>query len=224
MIREFEGANKDEAVTKAAEALGIDKAEFDVEILNETKGSFFSKGKVVIRVHVEEEEIDDDEEGLPINEDTESQVIEFLETVIEKMGYEAEVTINSREEGKLHLDIHSRDNSIIIGKRGKNLDALQLLANVYLGKTMGESKGATKVVLDAENYRWRREDTLVRMALKTAQIVKKTRRSKLLEPMNPFERRLIHTALNDMIEISTESEGNGLMKQIKVRYVDPKQG
>jgi spoIIIJ-associated protein len=81
------------------------------------------------------------------------------------------------------------------------------LANVYLGKILDEGKGNTKIVLDAENYRWRREDTLVRMALKTAQIVKKTRKSKMLEPMNPFERRLIHTALNDMQYIQTESEG-----------------
>jgi spoIIIJ-associated protein len=219
MIKEFEGASKEEAVEKAAAELGINKEEFDVEILEETKGFLFSKGKVTIRVHVEEEEI---EEEVSLSSEHEADVIEFLEAVIEKMGYSAEITLTSRDDSKLHLDIHSPDTNILIGKRGKNLDALQLLANVYLGKILDEGKGNLKIVLDAENYRWRREDTLVRMALKTAQIVKKTRKSKMLEPMNPFERRLIHTALNDMQYIQTESEGNGLMKQIKVRYVGPK--
>jgi spoIIIJ-associated protein len=171
MIKEFEGATKEEAVEKAAAELGINKEEFDVEILEETKGFLFSKGKVTIRVHVEEEEF---EEEVSLSSEHEADVIEFLEGIIEKMGYSAEITLTSREDNKLHLDIHSPDTNILIGKRGKNLDALQLLANVYLGKILDEGKGNTKIVLDAENYRWRREDTLVRMALKTAQIVKKT--------------------------------------------------
>jgi spoIIIJ-associated protein len=220
MIKEFEGASKEEAVEKAAAELGINKEEFDVEILEETKGFLFSKGKVTIRVHVEEEEI---EEEVSLSSEHEADVIEFLEAGSSKRW--AIVQKSPSPAGRTTSSIWTsipRTQTFLSAKRGKNLDALQLLANVYLGKILDEGKGNLKIVLDAENYRWRREDTLVRMALKTAQIVKKTRKSKMLEPMNPFERRLIHTALNDMQYIQTESEGNGLMKQIKVRYVGPK--
>jgi spoIIIJ-associated protein len=100
---------------------------------------------------------------------------------------------------------------------GKNLDALQVLVNVYAGNL---ADGPIRVVVDSENYRNRREDHLVRLAMKTAQQVRRSRTSRLLEPMNPFERRLIHTALSDMDDIHTESEGDGLIKQVRVSYVD----
>ena len=73
-----------------------------------------------------------------------------------------------------------------------------------------------KVVVDSENYRMRHEEQIIRTAYKTAQIVKRTGRSKLLEPMNPFERRLVHTALNDVDGIDTKSEGEGLYKQVRI--------
>ena len=92
--------------------------------------------------------------------------------------------------------------------------------NVYAGNLADEDQKSLKVVLDSENYRNRREDHLVRLAIKTAQQVRRTRTSRLLEPMNPFERRLIHTALGDMDDIHTESEGEGLIKQVRVSYVE----
>ena len=99
--------------------------------------------------------------------------------------------------------------------KGKNLDALQLLLNVYAGKLGHES---TRVILDTENYRIRREESLVRLAYTTADKVRSSKNSILLEPMNPFERRLIHTTLNDIPDIETKSEGDGLYKQVRVFY------
>ncbi|HOX32904.1 MAG TPA: R3H domain-containing nucleic acid-binding protein, partial [Spirochaetales bacterium] len=104
---------------------------------------------------------------------------------------------------------------IIIGKKGKNLDALQLLVNVYAGRLGRED---TRVILDSENYRIRREESLVRLAYETAEQVRRNRQSVLLEPMNPFERRIIHTTLNDIVDIETKSEGEGLYKQVRVSF------
>jgi len=109
----------------------------------------------------------------------------------------------------------SPNSSILIGKKGKNLDALQLLANVYAGRLGNEED---KIILDTENYRLRREESLVRLAYTTADRVRLSRKSILLDPMNPFERRLIHTTLNDISDIETKSEGEGVYKQVRVIY------
>ena len=139
----------------------------------------------------------------------------YVETVIKKMGYEAKVEIMFRESHKLGIKLSSSYSSILIGKKGKNLDALQLLANVYAGHL---GKADVRVILDTENYRMRREETLVRLAYNTADKVRLSRKSILLEPMNPFERRLIHTTLNDISDVETKSEGEGLYKQVRVIY------
>lgn len=219
MIREFEGKTEQEAIAKAMAELGLDENEFDVEVMEESKKGLFTKGKVKIRIHVEEE-------GEPAEEDyvsdpeLEKKLCVFLETVIRKMGFTGRVSVSGQEGSKLFLDINSPDANLLIGKHGKNLDALQVLINVYAGNLVEDDQRFLKVVVDSENYRNRREDHLVRLAMKTAQQVRRTRTSKLLEPMNPFERRLIHTALGEMPDIRTESEGEGLIKQVRVMYVD----
>ena len=111
--------------------------------------------------------------------------------------------------------MNSSKSSILIGRKGKNLDALQLLVNVYAGRLGRED---IRVILDTENYRIRREESLVRLAYNTADKVRMSRKSVLLEPMNPFERRLIHTTLNDISDVETKSEGDGLYKQVRIIY------
>ena len=128
------------------------------------------------------------------------------------MGYECKVNINFRKDLKLGFDIDSPNSSIIIGRKGKNLDAIQLLANVYAAKLDEDYK----IIIDSEDYRMRHEEYIVRNAFKNAEYVRKTGKSKLLEPMNPFERRLIHTALNDFNGVETKSEGDGLYKQVRI--------
>jgi len=131
------------------------------------------------------------------------------------MGYPGKVSILFREKYKLGLKIDSEHSSILIGKKGKNLDALQLLLNIYAGKLGREN---IRVILDTENYRIRREESLVRLAYNVAEKVREGRGSVLLEPMNPFDRWLIHTTLNDINDVETKSEGEGLYKQIRVYY------
>ena len=131
------------------------------------------------------------------------------------MGYDVKTEIVFREARKIGIKMNSQNSSILIGRKGKNLDALQLLANIYAGRLGHED---VRIILDSENYRIRREESLVRLAYTTADNVHQTHNSILLEPMNPFERRLIHTTLNDIPDIDTKSEGDGLYKQVRVLY------
>ncbi len=229
MIYEFEGKTEREAIELAAQELGLDTSSFDVEIIESQGGGLFKKGKVRIRVHTKDASFPVAEEEHPAPEgeaaeprrhvepipmeDFERKMIEWTKEVISRMGYTAEVSVAFREPKKLGLRIDTESASILIGKKGRNIDALQLLCNVYAG-TLGHSD--IKVVLDSENYRLRREEALVKIAYETAEEVRRTGRSVLLEPMNPFERRIIHTTLNDIIDIETKSEGEGLMKQVRV--------
>ena len=155
------------------------------------------------------------QEKIEPDSEYESKLIEFITTVIRKMGYEATVEIMYKDSRKLGLRLVSDSSSILIGRKGKNLDALQLLANVYVGRLGHED---IRVILDSENYRIRREESLVRLAYSTADRVRMSKGSILLEPMNPFERRLIHTTLNDINDVDTKSEGEGLYKQVRVFY------
>lgn len=228
MQKEYEGRTEQEAIEKAIAELGLDRDQFDVEILEKEKKSFFRKGSVRIRVYYgetpdesgdyEEEDVEEDPEETeedrnpePQN-DNERKILAFLDTLIQKMGYTGSSSISFRRDSKIGINITSDESSIIIGRKGKNLDAIQLIANVYAGNLDPD----IKVVIDSENYRVRHEEQIIRMAYKTASEVRRTGRSKLLDPMNPFERRLVHTALNDYDGVETKSEGEGLYKQVRI--------
>jgi spoIIIJ-associated protein len=223
MTYEFEGRTEKEAIDRAAEELGLEKDQFDVEILETQRSTLFKKGFVRIRVHTDEPVsiVRESTVSKPVfgdpepKNDFETELIAFVTTLIQKMGYPGKVSILFREEKKIGLKIDSEHSSILIGKKGKNLDALQLLANIYASKLGYDD---TRVILDAENYRIRREESLVRLAYTVADKVRESRGSILLEPMNPFERRLIHTTLNDIADVETKSEGEGLYKQVRVFY------
>jgi spoIIIJ-associated protein len=244
MVYEFEGRTEKEAIDRAAEELGLEKDDFDVEILETHRQGLFKKGYVKIKVHTDQpvspayranppadkprdagepdgnarggEEFGQAVFGDPeAKNDFERGMIEFVEGLIEKMGYGGKVSVLFREEHKMGLKIDSEYSSILIGKKGKNLDALQLLVNIYAGK---QGREDIRVILDSENYRIRREESLVRLAYTVADRVRENRGSILLEPMNPFDRRLIHTTLNDIADVETKSEGEGLYKQVRVYY------
>jgi len=239
MTYEFEGRTEKEAIDNAAEELGLEKEDFDVEILETQPQSLFKKGHVRIRVHTDKpvslpgaasdaegsrpggEKI---RQGNPGDErrwdpaaqnEFEQNMTAFVGELIHRMGYTGKVSVLFREEFKLGLKIDSEHSSILIGKKGKNLDALQLLANIYAGRQGHED---VRIILDSENYRIRREESLVRLAYTVADRVRENRGSVLLEPMNPFDRRLIHTTLNDITDVETKSEGEGLYKQVRVYY------
>ena len=213
--REYEGRTEEEAIDKAIEALGLTEDEIDVEVVEAQRPGFLKGGKVRIRVHLA-----DDEDALPELEpetELERQVIEFVTVLLEKASLPADVRIDQREPGRLTLEILSDDPAILIGKHGSTLESLQLITNIHVGRINTENE-PVRVVLDTEDYRYRREQSLLRMANRVAQEVRRTGRPRLLAPLNPFERRLIHTALGEMGGVTTESEGDGLYKQIRVSY------
>jgi len=236
MVYEFEGRTEKEAIDNAAEQLGLEKDDFDVEILEAQRQGFFKKGHVRIRVHTDKSvssestghSLDSDNDGGnrrpkhkqvfgdPVAQNEfEEKMTGFITEIIERMGYGGKVSVLFREENKLGLKVDSEHSSILIGKKGKNLDALQLLANVYAKQHGRENM---RIILDSENYRIRREESLVRLAYTVADRVWDSRTSVLLEPMNPFDRRLIHTTLNDITHVETKSEGEGLYKRVRVSY------
>lgn len=214
MYQEFEGKTEQEAIDSAVDSLGLDRDEFDVEILETEKSGLFNlQKKVRIRVHLDD--VVDPSASDEAESDFEHAIVAFVRELTERMGYAADVKVKFREPGKFGIRLDSEHSGILIGKKGKNLDAIQLLANVVAGRI---EDGNTRVIVDAENYRLRREETLIRLAQDVGDQVMRTRKSALLEPMNPFERRLIHTTLNDIAQISTKSEGDGLYKQVRVYY------
>lgn len=240
MVYEFEGRTEEEAIELAAAGLGLARDEFDVEIVESQRGGFLKRGKTVIKVHTREpapglrpaeprrEPRQAEEQRRPAPEprrerspdapedaELESKLLEFTTGVVERMGYGCKASVLFREEQKLGIRIESESAAILIGKKGKNLDALQLLVNVYAGRLGRED---LRVILDSENYRIRREESIVKMAYEVAEKVRRTKNSVLLEPMNPFERRIVHTTLNDIVDIDTKSEGEGLYKQVRVSF------
>jgi len=223
MTYEFEGKTEKDAIEKAVAELNLNADQFDVEILETQKKSLFKSGHVKIRVIVDDEDSgkksDNNDASRPVSgklipqDEFEQKLVDFIKNIIERMGYSASVDVFFREDKKIGIRLDSDSSSILIGRKGKNLDALQLLANVYAGHIGRED---VRVILDTENYRVRREENLVHLAYTSADKVRSTRLSVLLEPMNPYDRRIIHTTLNDISDIETKSEGEGLFKQVRI--------
>lgn len=234
VVKEFEGKTEKEAIDRAIEELGLDRNEIDFEIVEAKRpGILFRGGKVKIRVHMSEEsvEVEDGEEGSSGAEgasgadrsaggesaapdsEFEARMVEYTRELLELMGFQADIVVNLREDRRLGLDIEAEGSAILIGKQGKTLEALQFLVNLAAGRMGGQS---TRIVLDTQDYRSRRERSLVRMANQVAEQVRRNRDSQLLEALNPFERRLIHTALARHGDVETVSEGEGLYKRIRV--------
>jgi len=139
---------------------------------------------------------------------------EHLKNVFKAMDIEAEISINFDEtENNMDINLEGPEMGILIGKRGQTLDALQYLVSLFVNK---ESENYIRVKVDTENYRARRKDTLENLAKNIAFKVKRSRRSVTLEPMNPYERRIIHSALQNDKYVSTKSEGEEPYRKVVV--------
>lgn len=140
----------------------------------------------------------------------------FLEGVFKAMELPVEINMNyDKENDCLEIDFSGEDMGILIGKRGQTLDSLQYLTSLVVNK---EQQDYVRVKLDTENYRSRRKDTLENLARNIAYKVKKTRKPVVLEPMNPYERRIIHSALQGNKFVETYSEGNEPYRHVVVVY------
>lgn len=137
----------------------------------------------------------------------------FLQDVLKAMGMEVKITSSIDSEGALNINMEGDNMGILIGKRGQTLDSLQYLTNRIANKNQEEY---VRVKLDTENYRQRREETLVNLAKNIAYKVKRTKKPVSLEPMNPYERRVIHSALQGDKYVSTHSEGEEPYRRVVV--------
>ena len=212
------GTDVEAAVKLALDDLRLTIDEVDVTVLEEPSRGFFGIGSKLALVRVEkkksqaqnaaEKEVSIKDENLVPCE--EHEALDFLRKVTEEMGLSLDVSAKKGEKS-IYLDISGKDSGTIIGKRGQTLDAIQYLTSLVVNKGNEEY---TRVVVDAEHYRAKREKTLESLAYRLANKVVKTRRSVKLEPMNPYERKVIHAALHNHPKVSTRSEGQDPYRRV----------
>ena len=170
--------------------------------------------KVEEKVVEKKEEAPEKEEKLAeVESQTKEACEKFLKDVLKSMDMEVTLTSEIDEDGALSINMEGENMGILIGKRGQTLDSLQYLTNRVANKMQD---GYVRVKLDTENYRARRKETLENLAKNIAHKVKRTKRSVSLEPMNPYERRIIHSALQADKYISTHSEGEEPYRRVVV--------
>jgi len=192
-FKEFTGKTVEEATTNAMVELGATSEELEVEIVDRGSVGLLGLGsKPAVIKAAKKGGVDS------IAED-------FLAGVFAKMNMEVDITTNYDEtEGEINIDLAGDDMGILIGKRGQTLDSLQYLTSLVVNKGREEY---IRVKIDIENYRERREETLINLARNLAHKVKRTHHEASLEPMNPNERRVIHSTLQDDKYVTTRSEG-----------------
>ena len=199
---EVSAKSVDEALTEASIKLGIPSSEIDYEVIEKGSAGFLGIGsKNAVIKACKKFSVED-------------SVKEFLASVFSAMNMEVEILVKVNEEEKLiDVELKGEDMGILIGKRGQTLDSLQYLTNLAINK---HSENYYKVKVDTEDYRKRRKDTLENLAKNIAYKVKRTKRSVDLEPMNPFERRIIHSALQNDKFVTTHSEGEEPYRHVVV--------
>lgn len=200
--KEFTGKTEREIIDLAVETLKLKEEDLKFEFETKKDGIFpFSKKMLSAMVTYDEE--------LQFG----NRCLILVRDLLEKMNLEAKIYLIEDSNEKIVIEIESPDSAIIIGKQGKTLEAIQTIINVIMNKN---SKEWIKIIIDIGDYRNRREKYLNKLAQNYASQVKKTRKPVILEPMNPFERRIIHMALKNERDIETQSEGEGNLKQIKI--------
>lgn len=201
-FREFKAKTVEEAITTASMELGVASTDLDYEVIEKGSSGFLGIGAkpAVIKARKKDSFLDD--------------IYEYLNNLFKAMGIDSDIKIDYNEENNtMDIDVSGPDMGILIGKRGQTLDALQYLISLYVNK---KSESYIRVKLDTENYRSRRKDTLENLAKNIAFKVKRTKRSFTLEPMNPYERRIIHSALQNDRYVSTRSEGEEPYRRVVV--------
>ncbi len=202
---EFKGKTVEEAVTAASIELGIISSELEYEVVDKGSTGFLGLGAKPAIIKAKKAE-----KAKTIADKTN----EYLEALFKAMDIETEITIDFDEENNnMNINLEGPEMGILIGKRGQTLDALQYLISLFVNK---ESESYVRVKLDTENYRARRKDTLENLAKNIAFKVKRSRRSVTLEPMNPYERRIIHSALQNDKYVATRSEGEEPYRKVVV--------
>ena len=199
---EFKGKTKDEALMQASVELGVPSTDLEYEVVSEETKGFLGIGSkpCIIKARRKKTFID--------------EIREYLESLFKAMDIQTEIQIEFDEtENVLSITLEGPEMGILIGKRGQTLDALQYIISLAVNK---KSESYIRVKLDTENYRARRKETLENLAKNIAFKVKRSKRSFALEPMNPYERRIIHATLQNDKYVSTRSEGEEPYRKVIV--------
>ena len=192
----------DDAITEGLIKLGTTSDKIETEIIEKGSSGFLGIGSKPAVVKIWKKFTIKD------------FIVDFLSDVFRAMDMKVDITINvSEDEKNVDVELKGDDMGVLIGKRGQTLDSLQYLTNLALGKQVNEF---VKVKIDTEDYRKRRKDTLENLAKNIAYKVKRMKRPVSLEPMNPFERRVIHSALQNDKYVSTHSEGEEPYRHVVV--------
>ena len=240
MIKTLEksGRTEDDAINAALKELGLDRDDVSVEIVERAKSGFLGIGAspAVVRVSYEapDEEPAPSAASAPVSakaaekaapaaapaaadEPAEYAAIRaFLTGLLDRMGVKADIAIAPRENGGINVDLSGSSMGAIIGRRGETLDAIQHLTNYVVNRG---SDTHLHISVDAENYRSKREESLTKLAEKMAEKAIKYKRSMALEPMNSYERHVIHTALQNYEGVTTSSTGVEPNRRVVVSYV-----
>ena len=201
-FKEFSAKTVDDAITEACKELGVTSDKLEYEVVNEGSAGFLGIGSkdAVIKAKVKSSIIDNAKS--------------FLNEVFAAMNMVVVINVDYNAEDKeMVIDLSGDDMGVLIGKRGQTLDSLQYLTSLVVNK--GE-EDYIRVKVDTENYRKRRQDTLENLAKNIAFKVKRTKRSVSLEPMNHYERRIIHSALQNDKFVTTHSEGEEPFRHVVV--------
>ena len=230
---EFKGKTKNDAITEACRHFSIPSDKLDYEVVDEGKTGFLGMGArpAVIRARVKEEEQVEESKPIKLEEepvistvkaasekvediDVEAVSSKFLADVFAAMGIGVNIEAKYNDSLRtLEVDLSGDEMGVLIGKRGQTLDSLQYLISLVVNKGTNEY---IRVKVDTENYRQRRRETLENLAKNIAYKVKRTRRPVSLEPMNPYERRIIHSALQNDKYVTTHSEGDEPFRRVVV--------
>ena len=195
-----------DAITQAALALGVSSEQLEIEVIDEGSNGFLGIGSRLAVIQAKKKF------------SLEGTAVDFLKDVFRTMNMEVEIdVVYDADEKTMDIDLKGDDMGILIGKRGQTLDSLQYLTSLVVNKY---TEDYIRVKLDIENYRERRKETLETLARNIAYKVKRTRRPVSLEPMNPYERRIIHSALQNDRYVVTRSEGEEPFRKVVVTLKD----
>jgi spoIIIJ-associated protein len=194
------GKTVEEAIEMGLQQLGAPREEVEIEVLEVGSRGFLGLGAKQARVR------------LLWRQDVARVATEFLAEVFRLLGVNARTEV-SEKDGYVYIGCRGRGLGVLIGRRGETLDALQYLVNLVVGRRVGRR---ARIILDVENYRRRREDTLIRLARRLSEKVKRTGSRIVLEPMNPHERRIIHMALQGDDQVYTFSEGEEPFRKVVI--------
>jgi len=209
---EFEGRNTEDAIQNASRELDLPVEELNIDVIEPGSAGIFglvggkkARIKVTVKTTPEPEEAEDREDAKVAQG--------VLEKILSLIPIEAAVEAERLDEGRINLTINGDRSGLLIGRKGKTLDALQFIVNKIVNKALDKK---VDVVIDSEDYRRRREESLTQLANKMGEKVKRGKKAVTTAPLNPHDRRIVHLTLKDDPELETRSRGEGLLKRVVI--------